>query len=108
MNAFSEHLASELKITFSKEAQEKMNSSGIQVGDATLVEIGRVVTLDDDIRKRRNTLILTAGPAFVVAVRKREVKTIYTLEDMKKGIMLFFDSISINLSVGGPEDGKDE
>ncbi|MDH4155889.1 MAG: hypothetical protein OEW00_01255 [candidate division Zixibacteria bacterium] len=91
---FSRELASQRNVTFSKHAQERLYSRGIELSEGHL---NRIVDAIDKAQSKgsRDTLILSDNAAFVVSVKERTVVTVFDPQRLREGVVTAIDSAVI-------------
>ncbi len=91
---FSEQLAGERGVTFSKHASERLFSRGIEMSPERLTQISEAID-KAEIKGSRETLILTDDTALVVSVKNRTVITAFDKQNLRDGIVTSIDSAVI-------------
>jgi flagellar operon protein len=91
---FSEQLAGERGVTFSKHASERLFSRGIEMSPERLAQIGDAID-KAEAKGSRETLILTDDTALVVSVKNRTVITAFDKQNLRDGIVTSIDSAVI-------------
>jgi flagellar operon protein len=91
---FSRELADQRNVTFSKHAQERLYSRGIELSEDHLHRI--VDAIDKAASKgSKDALILSDDAAFVVSVKERTVVTVFDPQRLREGIVTAIDSAVI-------------
>ncbi len=91
---FSNEMAADQGISFSKHASERLFSRGIEISQEMLTKISNAV--DTAAAKgSRETLILTDDSALVVSVKNRTVITAFDRNNLRDGIVTSIDSAVI-------------
>lgn len=91
---FSQELAQDRQITFSKHAAERLYSRGIELSQQQLNDIAAAIEKADQ-KGSRETLILTDDAALVVAVKNRTVITAFDRDHLREGVVTSIDSAVI-------------
>jgi flagellar operon protein len=91
---FSRELAGTQELTFSKHAQERLFSRGIELSNDLLRDIGTAVD-KAKAKGSRETLVLTEEVALVVSVENRTVITAFDREHLRDGVVTSIDSAVI-------------
>jgi len=88
---FSKELASSTGVSFSKHAEQRLYSRGIELSDTTLSKIADAI---DRAGKKgsKETLILTDEAALVVSVNNRTVVTVFDRNNLREGVVTSIDS----------------
>jgi flagellar operon protein len=91
---FSQELAGDRAVSFSKHASERLHSRGIELSDERLAQISNAI---DKARAKgsRETLILADEAALVVSVENRTVITAFDPANLREGIVTSIDSAII-------------
>ena len=91
---FSRELAGTQELSFSKHAQARLFSRGIELSDELLSDIGTAVD-KAQAKGSRETLVLTEEVALVVSVENRTVITAFDRENLRDGVVTSIDSAVI-------------
>ncbi len=91
---FSRELADSRRIYFSKHAQERLYSRGINLSADTLNAMADAID-KAELKGSRETLVLAEEAAFVVSVKNRTVITAFDRENLKEGVVTSIDSAVI-------------
>ncbi|UCC45817.1 MAG: hypothetical protein JSU65_06895 [Candidatus Zixiibacteriota bacterium] len=91
---FSRELAENRQIFFSKHAQERLHSRGINLSEETLSNIADAID-KAEVKGSRETLVLADEAAFVVSVKNRTVITAFDREHLREGVVTSIDSAVI-------------
>ena len=91
---FSQELARERNVVFSKHASQRLFSRGITLSDESLVKIADAIDMAEK-KGSKDTLILTDKAALVVSVPERRVVTAFDREKLREGIVTKIDSAVI-------------
>ncbi len=91
---FSRELADQRNVTFSKHAQERLYSRGIELSEAHL---NRIVDAIDKAQTKgsKDALILSDEAAFIVSVKERTVVTVFDPQGLREGVVTAIDSAVI-------------
>ena len=91
---FSRELAAQRNVTFSRHAQERLYSRGIELSEGHL---NRLVDAIDkaETKGSKDTLILSDDAAFVVSVKERTVVTVFDPQHLREGVVTAIDSAVI-------------
>lgn len=91
---FSRELADSRQLHFSKHANERLHSRGINLSEETLN--GMADAIDKaELKGSKETLVLADEAAFVVSVPNRTVITAFDKENLKEGVVTSIDSAVI-------------
>jgi flagellar operon protein len=94
-NIMNEQLADKAaSLNFSKHAQERLHSRGINLSPETLQKISGAID-KAQAKGSRETLVLTDDVALVVGVKERTVITAFDKEKLREGIVTSIDSAVI-------------
>ncbi|RKX29863.1 MAG: hypothetical protein DRP47_00560 [Candidatus Zixiibacteriota bacterium] len=88
---FSRELAESRQLSFSKHAQQRLFSRGIELSDEKLNRIGDAVDRADS-KGSKETLVLMDDTALVVSVKNRTIVTAFDRENLRDGIVTSIDS----------------
>ena len=91
---FSKEIAGARELQFSKHAQERLHSRGIELNDD---DVNRIATAIDkaDVKGSKETLIMMDDLAFVVSVKNRTVITAFDRDNLREGVVTSIDSAVI-------------
>ncbi len=96
--SFNELLNSQLDsaggIQFSKHAQARLYSRGIQLNNEKLNQLSQAIDKAGH-KGSKETLVLTEDSAFVVSVKNRMVITVFDKENLREGVVTSIDSAVI-------------
>ena len=94
-NAFENVLQEQLRgVTFSKHAQERLDSRQIRLNDTDMTSLQRAVTRADE-KGAKDSLVLLRDLAFIVNVKNRTVVTAVDGEHLKDNVFTNIDSAVI-------------
>ncbi len=88
---FSKELASSTGVSFSKHAEQRLFSRGIELSDTTLNKISDAINRANT-KGSKETLILTDEAALVVSVKNRTVITVFDRDNLREGVVTSIDS----------------
>jgi len=88
---FSKELASSTGVSFSKHAEQRLFSRGIELSDTTMNKISDAINRADT-KGSKETLILTDEAALVVSVKNRTVITVFDRDNLREGVVTSIDS----------------
>ncbi|MEA2031779.1 MAG: TIGR02530 family flagellar biosynthesis protein [candidate division Zixibacteria bacterium] len=88
---FSHELAESKQLSFSKHAQQRLFSRGVELSDEKLSKIVDAVDRADS-KGSKETLVLTEDVALVVSVENRTVITAFDRDNLRDGIVTSIDS----------------
>ncbi len=91
---FSQELAGDRNISFSKHASQRLYSRGIEIGEEKLNAIANAVDKAAE-KGSKDTLILSDDTAFVVSVENRTIITAFDKDDLREGVVTSIDSAVI-------------
>ncbi|MFZ5980094.1 MAG: TIGR02530 family flagellar biosynthesis protein [Candidatus Zixiibacteriota bacterium] len=91
---FSEELAGDRAVNFSRHASERLYSRGIEFDNEQLKSIADAID-KAEVKGSKETLILTDEAALVVAVKNRTVITAFDRENLREGVITSIDSAVI-------------
>ncbi len=91
---FSRELAANRDLVFSKHAQQRLYSRGLELSDTKLQEIADAVDRAET-KGSRETLVLSDDIALVVSVPNRTVVTAFDRDNLRDGIVTSIDSAVI-------------
>jgi flagellar operon protein len=90
--AFENVLQGELRgVTFSKHAQERLESRQIRLNDADMTSLQRAVTRAEE-KGAKDSLVLLRDLAFIVSVKNRTVVTAVDGDHLKDNVFTNIDS----------------
>jgi flagellar operon protein len=93
-DAFTRELARSGGVNFSKHAQARLYSRGIEISDQKLVQLSQA--MDKAASKgSRETLILDDDAAYVASVENRTIITAFGRENLREGVITSIDSAII-------------
>ncbi len=96
--SFNELLTSQLHgaggVQFSKHAQARLYSRGIQLNNEKLNQLSQAIDKAGN-KGSKETLVLTEDSAFVVSVKNRMVITVFDKENLREGVVTSIDSAVI-------------
>lgn len=88
---FSQELASSEQLIFSKHAQQRLFSRGIELSDEKLSKVAEAVDRASS-KGSKETLVLIDDAALVVSVENRTVITAFDRDNLRDGIVTSIDS----------------
>ncbi len=88
---FSRELASSSGVSFSKHAEQRLYSRGIELSDSMLNKISGAIDRAET-KGSKETLILTDDAALVVSVKNRTVITVFDRDNLREGVVTSIDS----------------
>lgn len=88
---FSEHLAENRGVTFSKHASQRLFSRGIKLSDAELDRVAKAVN-QAEAKGSKETLLLADDYALVVSIKDRTVVTAFDRDNLRDGVVTAIDS----------------
>jgi len=91
---FSKKLAASHKLNFSRHAQGRMFSRGIELSEESLNRIAEAIDKAQS-KGSRETLVLIDEAAFVVSVVNRTVITAFDHDNLRQGVVTSIDSAVI-------------
>jgi len=91
---FSEEMAGDRGINFSRHASERLFSRGIEFDSEKLNNIADAID-KAEMKGSKETLILTDEAALVVAVKNRTVITAFDRNNLREGVITSIDSAVI-------------
>jgi len=91
---FSQELAADREVTFSKHAAARLHSRGIEITGDMLAQLADAIDKAES-KGSRETLVLTDDSAMVVSVENRTVITAFDRENLREGIVTSIDSAVI-------------
>ena len=91
---FSRELAQTQGIQFSKHAQQRLHSRGLELSDRQLADLAGAIDRAQ-AKGSRETLVLADEAAFVVSVPNRTVVTVFDRESLQDGVVTSIDSAVI-------------
>lgn len=91
---FSQELANDRNIAFSKHASQRLFSRGINLDEDKLNAIADAVDKAQE-KGSKETLILSDDTAFVVSVDNRTIITAFDKENLREGVVTSIDSAVI-------------
>jgi flagellar operon protein len=93
--AFEKVLQEELRgVTFSRHAQERLDSRQIRLNDADMASLQRAVSRAEE-KGAKDSLVLLRDLAFIVSVKSRTVVTAVNAEHIKGNVFTNIDSAVI-------------
>ena len=96
--SFNELLNSQLNgsggIQFSKHAQARLHSRGIELNSEKLNQLSQAID-KAGTKGSKETLVLTDDSAFVVSVKNRMVITVFDKDNLREGVVTSIDSAVI-------------
>ncbi len=96
--SFNEMLNSQLNgtggIQFSKHAQQRLHSRGIELNSEKMSQLSRAID-KAGTKGSKETLVLTDDSAFVVSVKNRMVITVFDKDNLREGVVTSIDSAVI-------------
>ena len=96
LNILNEQLGApgSASVTFSKHAQERLHSRGIELSPETLQQVSGAID-KAQAKGSRETLVLTDDVALVIGVKDRTVITAFDKDKLREGIVTSIDSAVI-------------
>jgi len=91
---FSEEMAHDRNVTFSRHAQERLYSRGLELSEKNLDDLAGAIDRAQT-KGSKETLVLTDDAAFVVAPQNRTVVTVFDRENLRDGVVTSIDSAVI-------------
>ena len=91
---FSQELANDREIVFSKHAHQRLFSRGITLDEDKINSIADAVDKAQE-KGSKETLILSDDTAFVVSVDNRTIITAFDKENLREGVVTSIDSAVI-------------
>jgi flagellar operon protein len=91
---FSRELADSRQISFSKHANERLHSRGIELSEQTVNAIADAID-KAELKGSKETLVLSDEAAFVVSVKNRTVITAFDRDNLREGVVTSIDSAVI-------------
>lgn len=91
---FNRELAGDRNVLFSKHAQERLYSRGINIDSAMLSKIADAIDRADQ-KGSKETLLLSDEVALVVSVKNRTVITAFDRDNLREGVITSIDSAVI-------------
>ena len=88
---FSEHLAENREVSFSKHASQRLFSRGIELSDSDLNKVADAVN-QAEAKGSKETLLLADDYALVVSIKDRTVVTAFDRDNLKDGVVTAIDS----------------
>ncbi len=88
---FSQELARQKDVQFSKHAQQRLYSRGIDLDDATLHKLAGAIDRAG-MKGSKETLVLGDSAAFVVSIPNRTVITAFDRNSLEEGVVTSIDS----------------
>lgn len=88
---FSEHLAENRGVNFSKHASQRLFSRGIELSDVELNKVARAVD-QAEAKGSKETLLLADDYALVVSIKDRTVVTAFDRDNLRDGVVTAIDS----------------
>ena len=93
-DVLSQELQESVGLSFSKHAQQRLYSRGIELDNATLQRVAEAVDRAG-AKGSRETLVMTDDAALVVSVKNRTVITAFAREHLQEGVVTSIDSAVI-------------
>jgi flagellar operon protein len=81
-------------IQFSKHAQARLHSRGIEINNERLNQLTEAINKADS-KGSKETLVLADDSAYVVSVKNRTVITVFDRENLREGVVTSIDSAVI-------------
>ena len=81
-------------IQFSKHAQQRLHSRGIELNSEKLNQLSQAID-KAGTKGSKETLVLTDDSAFVVSVKNRMVITVFDKDNLREGVVTSIDSAVI-------------
>ena len=91
---FSQELAADREVTFSKHARARLHSRGIEITGDRLAQLADAIDKAES-KGSRETLVLTDEAALVVSVENRTVITAFDRDNLREGVVTSIDSAEI-------------
>lgn len=91
---FSQELAADREVTFSKHASARLHSRGIEITGDRLAQLADAIDKAES-KGSRETLVLTDEAALVVSVENRTVITAFDRDNLREGVVTSIDSAVI-------------
>jgi len=91
---FSRELAGNRGVEFSKHANQRMHSRGLELSEESLGKIANAID-KAETKGSKETLILTDEAAFVASVENRTIITVFDRDNLRDGIVTAIDSAVI-------------
>jgi flagellar operon protein len=91
---FSQELASEQNVSFSRHARLRLYSRGVELSDQKLTDLSQAITKAES-KGSKETLVLSDNAAFVVSVPNRTVITVFDRNNLREGVVTSIDSAVI-------------
>jgi len=91
---FSRELAGSHQLSFSKHANARMHSRGIELSDPQLEKLAGAVDRAES-KGSKETLVISDDAAFVVSVPNRTVVTVFDRSNLREGVVTSIDSAVI-------------
>lgn len=91
---FSQELAADREVTFSKHAAARLHSRGIELSSEKLAQLADAIDKAES-KGSKETLVLTDDAALVVSVKNRTVITAFDRENLREGVVTSIDSAVI-------------
>ncbi len=91
---FSQELAADREVKFSKHASARLHSRGIEMTGEKLSQLADAIDKAES-KGSRETLILTDETAMVVSVKNRTVITAFDRDNLREGVVTSIDSAVI-------------
>jgi len=88
------HLHGSSGIQFSKHAQARLHSRGIEMNDKRIGQLSQAISKAES-KGSKETLVLTEDTAFVVSVKNRTVITVFDRDNLREGVVTAIDSAVI-------------
>ena len=91
---FSQELAADREVTFSKHAAARLHSRGIELSGEKLTQLADAIDKAES-KGSKETLVLTDEAALVVSVKNRTVITAFDRDNLREGVVTSIDSAVI-------------
>ncbi|MEA3297130.1 MAG: TIGR02530 family flagellar biosynthesis protein [candidate division Zixibacteria bacterium] len=91
---FSRELVDSRNITFSKHAQERLFSRGMNLTEDKIAQLADAIN-KAEAKGSRETLVLADDNAYVVSVKNRTVITVFDRDNLREGVVTAIDSAVI-------------
>lgn len=93
-DAFSQEMSRTNNLSFSRHAQQRLFSRGIELSDAKLNQLSQAID-KAAVKGSKDTLILDDTAAYVVSVPNRTVITAFGTDNLREGVFTSIDSAVI-------------
>ncbi len=91
---FSRELAAAGKVNFSKHAQQRLFSRGIELTDEKMIKLAQAIDRAE-AKGSRDTLILDNEAAYVASIPQRTIISAFSRDNLQEGIFTSIDSAVI-------------